>query len=846
MHARADLDPELFLLHSAWIRGLARRLAGAAEAEDLVQETWLAALERPRAARSLRAWLAGVLSNRARQARRGEARRRAREQRAARGADSEPPASETYEAASTGRALADLVLALEEPFRAAVLLRYYEGLPPRRIAERLQVPVRTVNSRLTRGLERLRERWQQRERALGGHGEAWVRSLLLLAGPTSTLGAPAASSGAVLPIGVVLMNAKIWLGAAVLGAGAVALWTSSPRGRVIHEGELPLVVVPESAGPLAQVERTELAYPPAPPRSPVELDDPGARTPGPSEPARAAAVPPTRRVRGRVLDPEARPLRGIEVGYEAWGGDPEADDLSATSGPDGSFELEVPQGGGDLRALDPALVTVLSGRVRAPSAVEPLVVVAPRIELAGRVVDQDGAPLGEVTVRYEHPRGFGARFEAILDATEGGDWRTRSDERGRFELAPLPAIAGSLLVAELAGFEPWRGEVPWHSDRDLVLALVRGTAAAPVVVGRVVDPEHRPVPGAWVSLGSGAAVTDWAGEFRLERANALDAFELRALKSGFRMATLRAGEDARGAPLWPSYAVLVLGPPPLSLSGRVVDARGEPRLGMVVWIADPTPFGILQDDMEASAEYFLGDPERGDAYWHSHTTDANGRFRIDGLLEREYTLSVMNRRTLETRSAGPFRPDAAAVELAFADGELRRVAGRVVARDGRGLPGVTLTLRGNAFGGIWLDAQSSQSDGEGRFAFDGVGGRALMLSASGDDVVPEWLLVEAEPGAETEVELVVAVRCTLQVDLGAAPARADALRVLDQDGGELLLSRIGPSGSLRASEFPLVDGRSEPLGVGDSARTLVLHKDGAEALRVPLALRPGTLNLIRP
>jgi hypothetical protein len=533
----------------------------------------------------------------------------------------------------------------------------------------------------------------------------------------------------------------------------------------------------------------------------------------------------------------------VEVG--AWiGGDPEP--LSATSGPDGVFELEVPRGSGELRALDPSLVTVMSGRVNERTEVEPLVVVARRIELAGVTLDAAGAPLGEVRVRFEHPRGFGARFEAVLDATEGAEWKTRSDERGRFELAPVPSIAGAFLVAELEGFEPWRGEVPWDGDRNLVLTLFWSTAAVPAITGRVVDPEYRAVAGAWVSLGSRSTATDAAGEFRLEREDALDSFELRALKNGYRMATLRAVEDSGGRPLWPSHVVLVLGPPPLSLRGRVVGARGEPRPGMVLWIADPTPFGVLEDDMEASAEYFLGDPAHGDAYWHSQETDPEGRFQVDGLLEREYALSVMNRRTLETITAGPFRPGEEAVEVVFTGGALGRVGGRVVARDGRGLSGVTLTIRGNAFGGIWLDAGSTVSDGEGRFAFEGVGGQTLMLSVAGDQVVPGWFPAALERGGETDLVLAVDVRCTFQVDMGAAAARADAVRVLDQDGEEMMLCRVGPGGSLHANEFPLVEGRSESLGVGESARTLVLLKGGLEVLRVPIALRAGTLNLVTP
>ncbi len=44
----------------------------------------------------------------------------------------------------------------------------------------------------------------------------------------------------------------------------------------------------------------------------------------------------------------------------------------------------------------------------------------------------------------------------------------------------------------------------------------------------------------------------------------------------------------------------------------------------------------------------------------------------------------------------------------------------------------------------------------------------------------------------------------------------------------------------------LVQGRSKVMVVGEEARTLVLSKEGSEVRRVPLALRHGELNLVRP
>ncbi len=63
-----SIDPELLLEHSSWASRLARSLVGESAAEDLVQETWLAALRHPpKTNRPLKPWLRTVLGNLARE-----------------------------------------------------------------------------------------------------------------------------------------------------------------------------------------------------------------------------------------------------------------------------------------------------------------------------------------------------------------------------------------------------------------------------------------------------------------------------------------------------------------------------------------------------------------------------------------------------------------------------------------------------------------------------------------------------------------------------------------------------------------------------------------------------------
>jgi len=74
--------PEDLLKHARFLRALAYRLVGdRARADDLVQEAYVAALEKPPRG-ALKAWLGAVVRNLAGKMRRSEGRRHAREQAA--------------------------------------------------------------------------------------------------------------------------------------------------------------------------------------------------------------------------------------------------------------------------------------------------------------------------------------------------------------------------------------------------------------------------------------------------------------------------------------------------------------------------------------------------------------------------------------------------------------------------------------------------------------------------------------------------------------------------------------------------------------------------------------------
>jgi len=151
------LSVHSLLQHEPFVRAVVRGvLLDEGQTQDVVQETWLTALRRPpRSEGALRPWLARVARNLARDRRRGDGRRARREQAAAR-----PERVESVEESQgrleAQREVVDSVLALAEPYRSVVLLRYYQDCTPAEIAQRLGRSPATVRSQLSRAHEILR------------------------------------------------------------------------------------------------------------------------------------------------------------------------------------------------------------------------------------------------------------------------------------------------------------------------------------------------------------------------------------------------------------------------------------------------------------------------------------------------------------------------------------------------------------------------------------------------------------------------------------------------------------------------------------------------------------------
>jgi RNA polymerase sigma factor (sigma-70 family) len=162
----------------AWTRRLARGLVSDRdEADDLAQDTIAAAIDRPPEERDgLRPWLATVARNLLSDRRRSGTRRARREAVAVDSWSEAPPTpEESLARVQEQRRVAGRVASLEEPYRQAVILRYFEGLSAADIARTLGLPAGTVRWRLKVGMDRLRA---EMDAAHGGNRGAWVALLL--------------------------------------------------------------------------------------------------------------------------------------------------------------------------------------------------------------------------------------------------------------------------------------------------------------------------------------------------------------------------------------------------------------------------------------------------------------------------------------------------------------------------------------------------------------------------------------------------------------------------------------------------------------------------------------------
>jgi RNA polymerase sigma factor (sigma-70 family) len=408
----------LFRRHAGMVLGVCRRaLPTVQDAEDACQATFLVLARKAKGTRwqpSIANWLFATARKVAHNAR-VAARRRARREARAAVPEAVPPVDRM-----TGR---ELLAALDEEldrlpprYREPLVLCYLEGLTREETGARLGVPAATVKTRLERGRKRLGD-------ALAHRGCDQGAGLLMLAATSPAglspsrlvKGVLAAASGsvpasvAVLARGVAvngLVNRSLLLAAALVGTLALAAglgWVSR-----ITAGQQP-----DQPEPVAAEAPKEKPRPAAQPAA-------RARPKGKAE----ADVP----VRGRVLDPDGKPVAGARL--MVFGLDNAKPTPQPSAGADGrfAFELPPPHGYGARKILAAAPGFGLDWiEVGGQPLTDATLRLTADLSIRGKVIDLQGQPIvGARVAVYDVHTGPPGAFDEMLKK-----WKKSPDEQDK-------------------------------------------------------------------------------------------------------------------------------------------------------------------------------------------------------------------------------------------------------------------------------------------------------------------------------------------------------------------------------------------------------------------------------
>ncbi|HET6163419.1 MAG TPA: sigma-70 family RNA polymerase sigma factor [Planctomycetota bacterium] len=438
---------EELLTHRRFVRSLARALVhDEARAEDVEQETWLRALRSPPAFDAgIRAWLKRVVRSAASDANRRDVRREAREASSA-GPEAQPSAAEIAARLETERRLVEAVGALDEKYRRVVFLRFFEELPPRAIAKKLECPVATVRTQVARALEQLRKKLDE---VHGGSRKDWLAAMAPLAlAPTSLAPLAAWAAAAVVVVALSIPAWRTW---------APARQAAPSRGPA---GALAAETAPS---------KTPAATPAAP--------DGGATV--------VAETTAAGSVSGTVVDGQRAPLADAEVELRDYYGD--TPQLAVRTNGAGEFHFaRVPFGYFWLSARRSGTVAAqrqIDVDANSSDVTDLRLTLWTSRPIHGSVVEADGAAVSgaKVVASFDDFR----RSWPATSTTSGAD--------GRFTLADVPLHPIQLSVFA-AGHVPLRAHAVPADENEVRLTL---SPDAPATLHVRLDP----VPGVDLSHG---------------------------------------------------------------------------------------------------------------------------------------------------------------------------------------------------------------------------------------------------------------------------------------------------------------------------------------------------------
>lgn len=604
-------------------------------------------------------------------------------------------------------------------------------------------------------------------------------------------------------------------------------------------------------------------------------------------------LPPGAQVSGRVIDKASgKAIREFKAGVSlsrSGGGrvivmPPQ---LESFTSDDGSFTLEnVPAGSMTIVGEAPGYATGRSNvTIEDGKNVEDLeIALEPAVRLAGRVTGPNGAALADAFVSMVPATSGGPMFAGRNGAT--------TNARGEYSLDGLTAGEATILFQH-EQFASARKTVNLQGrETQLDAQLAAGVA----VRGTVVNDAGAPVADAQVEVMGSTAFdrvrSGSAGEFEFK---ALEAgrYRLTAEKAGYMSTLLENVDVGDGQPIrieLKSGATLtgrVLGltaeefatTSVTASSGRArattsVDSAGNYKLvgaptGTVTVSAmtgnvagtrsaplktiELTPGGSQQLDIEFAGDVVIEGrvlqngqplPRVGVSFaprvmnagtFASAQADDQGRYRITGVSEGDYTISVFDPQRYVAHTSSYHVRGSARFDIAFTSSTVR---GRVIdAASGGPLADVAVGLQSTSAIQSRGLTRSALTDAQGSFVFDAVteGAYTMTASKSGYGAQPRDLTVASSPIDGLEIVLSRSSGVTLRVvdARNGRPVTASAM-VFDAAGRVVLDSRGGFGGGETELNLALAPGSytATVSSMGFAPQTIRIQSPGTQSVRV--------------
>src|SRR5258706_467966 len=469
----------------------------------------------------------------------------------------------------------------------------------------------------------------------------------------------------------------------------------------------------------------------------------------------------------------------------------------------------------------------------------PAVVLQPRaaaVPINGLLLDVGARPLPGLRVTFHagHREVSASEFRLHEETRDPNLPGAQSAADGRFQI-DAPDREGELVV----------DEPRWTT---VLSSLCRaGNAKAEHVVvaaphlehaGHVVNPAGKLLAGARIELHppkslrlsfpqilDDSAERAWIeesgpdGSFRFADAVGVEGATLSVALTGYRRLV-------EAAPLASNPALeLVLQPidaQPGMVYGEVLDPRGEPVRGARITLGHAN---LTLSDEHGQVHLQLN---ISTVFWTFAITDSGGGFELQGLLDRNYRLAVLDPQSMLRFESGSIAAGThdALVRVpgsAFLEG----VHGRVLSAGGRPVAGVTITPGVDGLS-VQIDAHSRSSfgfpgapiatDAEGRFRFARLPREQAFLTLSSEDIVPlEWGNPRGggigKAVGDPKNEVVIRVELSFHLQVEFEPGSADELRALDTQGQTLMVHVFEGTSSMSMDAMPLEGGHSKILVV---------------------------------